>query len=443
MLEEGPDDIQLEMKKSIVNLPFKLKKESISDTFNAVLDTLMQRDIIHIEEYNIDLNLQKLGAAHIEIEGRQVLIDFPLRLLAEKKTFLQKIEVEGDLKISLISEIDIDDHWNLTSDTDLVDYVWINKPEVKMGVFSLPIERMMNIMIERSKEKLIQSIDEAVRTKVPLADNVSNVVGLLNRQISIDDKNDLQLKIELDSIGVTDALNGPDWTEGILRLSGNTHVTEEIKSAVTNRPSPSFAWIDSMEADPQSELYFNLDMPLDQLSTLAKSKFVGRKFVEGGQEITINNIELRGLDAKLGLIADVTGSYDGQIFISMIPVFDAETKSFEGKEVELSLITKNVLHKALGWMLQGRIKKELEKSMQFSLTQLVKPIQDQINLQLENLNKEDILQLSAEILDINIEAFRFSKHKIHGIIYVPLVLEAQIFDLSNMNKDVRGRQNLD
>jgi len=434
ILEPSPDDIKLEMRKSELNLKYKLNKKSIEKAFNHVLDTLMSNNTIQIEEHKLDITLVKNKKASIEFQEKSVLINFPLQISAAKKTFFQDLLVDGELDLTVITEIEIDKYWNLFTNTQLVDFQWIEKPVVKMGSISLPIETIMNLVIDRTKTKIVKEIDQTIKEEFALKSQIISVMDLISAPFLIDELSNIELQIAVDSFSMTGTFNTFDWTEGIISVKG----LGEIAGAknIVNAPDdlPTFSWLDAGYQKDSSDLFFNIDLELDRINHYVSDKFVGKKFSDNDKEITIEKIELKGLDDKLGVVVDATGSYNGQIFLSARPEYNSETKKFKSEDIKVSLLTTNVLHKALGWMLQGRIKKELDKTLQFSLEDFLEPIQEQINKQIQEINKSGKIDLTANLKDLDIDEFRFSKTKIHAAVHVPMLLELKVLDFEKLMK---------
>ena len=432
ILELSPVDIELQMRKSELNLKYKLNKASIAKAFNHVLDTLMSNNTIEIEEHKLNVTLLKKEKATIEFQDKSVLINFPLQISAEKKNFIQDLLVEGELDLTVITDIEIDKYWNLFTNTELVDYSWIKKPVAKIGSISIPIEKIMNLVIDRTKTKVVKEIDKTIKEEFALRSQIISVMDMISQPFSIDEVSNIELQIAVDSFSMTGTFNTFDWTEGVISVKG----LGEIAGAkdFVNAPDelPAFSWLDTGYQKDSSDLFFNIDLELDRINHFVSDKFVGKKFSEKDKEVTIRKIELKGLDEKLGVIADVTGSYNGQIFLSARPEYNSETKEFKSEDIEVSLLTTNVLHKALGWMLQGRIKKELDKTLQFSLEDFLEPIQDQINKQIQEINKSGEIDLSANLKNLDIDEFRFSETKIHAAVHVPMVLELKVLDFEKL-----------
>lgn len=430
IMEESPEALLLALKESQIRLNYRLNKENINDTFNAVIDTMITNELL-VE--GMDITLEKIDRAEIEIEGKKVLIQVPLKITASKETFIQNIKGDGSIRFYIVSNLDIDQNWNLTSTTSLESYEWTEQPKMKLAGFNIPIEKVMNIVIEKTKDGIIHEIDRTVKEDFHLREQIIGVMYTISKPIVLDEASNTTLKVHPGKFYMSGARNTSDWTEGIIKVTGKTHITHDAK--FENREDtimPPFLWMD--EEIDSSDLYFNVDIEFDKINKLVENQFVGQTFSDGDKDITVKGIELKGYDDKVGIIADVEGSYNGQIFLSGVPDYDKYTKSLKAKDIEVKVLTKNVLHKALAWMLKGRIKKELDEMLVISLSDNIQYIQSVINQQIETINEDESIDVIADIKDLDIKKLKFSEKSIHTTIHVPLYLELKIYDLFGLEK---------
>ena len=437
MLPKGPEDIELEMKRSQLNLQYSIDKSTIADTFNNLLDTLLNGEGFYVDEYKMQVNLKMIEAAKIEIEGKSVLFNFPLEILAVKKTILQDVEATGQIYLTIASQIEVAGDWSVGTTTELIDYHWMEKPTMKMGRMSIGIERLMNLIIDRTKEQVITKIDASLKESIQLKDQILSFADLIAKQILLEPAGGINLFIKVDSIGMSSILNSMHWTKGLISFEGEAQITgevEESKEELRGTATPIFKWLPENDFDGTSNLFFGIEVALEHINKSINQQFGGQTFSEGNHEVTIGALKLRGLDEKLGIIAELTGSYEGQVFISAIPVYDPQKQIFASSDIEINLLTKNVLHKALGWMLQGRIKRELDQVLQVSIKDQMERVQESINEKVEALNAHGGAEVVANIEDLKVEEFRFSQEKIHANIQVPMVLGIKILDFAEIPK---------
>ena len=439
LLPQGPEDIDLEMKRSQVNLQYSIDKGTIADTFNNLLDTLLEGNGFYVEEYKMQVNLKKVEKANIEIEGKSVLINFPLEILATKETILQDVEATGQIYLTIASEVDISSDWVISTQTDLIDYHWIEQPKLKLGRMSVGVERLMDLIIDKTKDKVVSEIDSSIAENVQFKDQILSFADLIAKPITLDPTGGIRLFIKVDSVGMSSVLNAVDWTKGFISFEGEAEIRSKAAEVEKNAEglniltTPVFKWLPQSFGNGSSNLFFGIELGMEQINETINQQFSGQRFSEGSHEVTIGNLELRGLDEKLGIIADLSGSYEGQVFISAKPVYNVKRQTFASSDIEINLLTKNVLHKALGWMLQGRIKRELDQLLQISIKDQLERVQASMNEKIDQLNAQGGAEIQAELEDLQIEEFRFSQEMIHANIQVPMVLGIKILNLKDIS----------
>ncbi|HYK57683.1 MAG TPA: DUF4403 family protein, partial [Flavisolibacter sp.] len=110
----------------------------------------------------------------------------------------------------------------------------------------------------------------------------------------------------------------------------------------------------------------------DSLSKVMNGYLANKRFdiTEGlfKRHVTIKETRVSG-DEKGDLLiqVDFEGSFDGTIFFTGKPVYNAEKKSIEVQEMDYDLKTKNFLLKTAKWLFNKRIINELKKYTSFEL----------------------------------------------------------------------------
>jgi hypothetical protein len=173
---EEKDINKLLNEKSYITINYSLNKKGIRDTFQYFIDSYMT-DPLHIPEYDLMAVFKRNASMNIEFDGRKVLIELPLSVFVKKKTFLGDIDADGDLVLSLISELNIDPLWQFSTKTRLVSHSWTKKPKLNIGI-SIPIETLSNKILERIKPEIEKNIDDNMRSGFDLKSKIQNVSNL-------------------------------------------------------------------------------------------------------------------------------------------------------------------------------------------------------------------------------------------------------------------------
>lgn len=119
-------------------------------------------------------------------------------------------------------------------------------------------------------------------------------------------------------------------------------------------------------------VYLEAALQYDSLSKVLNGYLAGKRFdiTEGlfKRHVTIKETRVSG-DEKGDLLiqVDFEGSFDGTIFFTGKPAYNAEKKSIEVREMDYDLKTKNFLLKTAKWLFNKRILNELKKYTSFEL----------------------------------------------------------------------------
>jgi hypothetical protein len=137
-------------------------------------------------------------------------------------------------------------------------------------------------------------------------------------------------------------------------------------------------------------VYLEAALQYDSLSKVLNGYLTGKRFdVSEGifkKHIVIENTLVSGNEnGDLQIQLDFSGSFNGAVFFTGQPVYNAEKKTIEVQELDYDLKTKNLLLKTAKWLFNNRIIGELKKYTSFELTDYYNTATSTLN---EWLNKE-------------------------------------------------------
>lgn len=416
--------------KSTLNVHYKIDKQAIRDTFNTLIDSYLSQDM-EMEAMGMDVVVEKRGEVSVEFSGRQVLTTLPLDIKLSKETLLSNINASGSLRLDFITALDMDNSWVIKTNTVLEHYEWIEKPSVSLGGFSLPLGNLANSIIDKSKAELERQINNSVSDQLVIKDKVMDLIRYVEKPIEMDTVLNSWVQVIPEKIFMSEIKNERNWTTGNVTIQGRTKVSSSKPEAIPGLTLPEFAWEESL--DDTSHISMVLDIGYEQIEQYLNQNFKGRTFSNDGKEVVVNDIKLTSEGKKFVGIADVSGSFNGKLKISGNPVFDNEKQLFFVEDVDVSVSTKNILHRAGAWLLKGKIKNQLSDLMYFKVEDSIRLIQDQIDSELQNYQVKDQMNLIADLRRLNIEKFVMGSDRIHAFTTINLYLETQVLDMRLFN----------
>lgn len=224
-----------------------------------------------------------------------------------------------------------------------------------------------------------------------------------------------------DSAFLTPAGNTKSYIEGKISLKTQVNLSSSRPKEETFKAKvPPFAWKEKVRDSSLIQLIMELDY--EHMTRVARKNFTGTKFSEGSKSIEVLDVVVGKSKGKLQLSVTVKGSFNGQLILEGIPSFDKNKSLLYGSNVEVSVKTGNVLHKAASWLLKGKIKSELDKMLQFNITDNLDKVQEQVNQNVIAMNKKYKMDLKAVIGSIVVDNIALRPDRVNAFISVKLWL---------------------
>jgi hypothetical protein len=120
-------------------------------------------------------------------------------------------------------------------------------------------------------------------------------------------------------------------------------------------------------------------MNYDAASAFLRGYLLGRNFSFGRKEVIVQDVSITGMKGYALIGLDFVGSYRGKVYVFGRPVFDTATSTVSIEDLELDLATKNLSHKATGWLFHDIIRSKVKPFLRFSLRE--KMLESQLMVQ--------------------------------------------------------------
>lgn len=425
---EPKKDINLLLEeKSYLTINYSLNKKGIRDTFQYFIDTYMTEPML-FPDYSVTAIMKRNGDMNVEFDGKQVLINLPLTIAIEKNTLLGRIKADGEMTVSLVSEIIINPYWQFSTKTKLVTHEWTKKPRMKLGV-SIPIETIANKILERMKPQIETSIDDNMRLGFDLKARIQNVSNLTLVPYKLNEIYGGWMTTQVDTAYMNGAMNRKDETEGKITLAARTFISSEKPNVSPIAKTPVFAWKENLP--DSSKLNLQLDLSYAYLESIANENVRGQVYSDGDKKITIHNIKITGDDQnRLVVNAEVFGTFRGIVLIKGKPFYDKNQKMLKATDVDVSIKTGNIIHSAAAFLLKGKIRKEIAKMMEFPLAEKVADTQKQVDEMLKKFNTTNNVNTTAKIGSLDIAATLAEETRLRSMITVTFYLHTYMDNLS-------------
>jgi len=392
---------QSSVRYSEIHLPITFQKSVLSELMNISLDSLIESGILS-EVDGMQVIIERADDCYVEASERDILANIPLKITVVKRVLMAKVKAMGSVNLMTSTAFDIDPFWNVKTQTQLIDYQWTKPMKVVSGIGGFSIEGIANSIIENSKQKLTDQVDDALSNKVRIQEYVDKVTKQVRNPIKVDEPYNGYIQVSPDTIMLAGFQNDADIIRNVVTFNVNSKLHASKPEAGIFKGLPRFEWTD-IEAD-SSTLALPVEITYQQIQDVVSSYIVGQTFTDDKRSITIKSLDIRGSGKHIQAIADVEGSFNGTFKVQ----------------------TKNVIQQAAAWLGKGIIKSKLEELLRFSLKDQMDGIQDLIDSNLESLVAAKGVEMQVTLNEIDIDEFLLLPDYIQSTILVDAVLKVDV-----------------
>ncbi|MFT5165687.1 MAG: hypothetical protein ACI8P3_000915 [Saprospiraceae bacterium] len=395
---------------STVHLPIKLSKQDIELTINQLITGVIYEDT-NMDKDDMMVLAEKKGFITVDVDVNTFRYRVSLDIWVKKDIGLGVVEASGGLAIEFSTSYEISKEWQISTVTEVSDYVWLEKPKVRVGFFDIPILSIANKIVERSKQLISQSLDHQLSSNFNLRNYVQQGWELLQDPILVSADFNLWFKIYPENLSMTSiAIHDDEISNKVLiRASTNAFIGEKPPSH-TIVVLPPFGYSDIEEEGFQIQLPTRISYK--ELQNLAKQHLIAKTFTTEGRSITIVDIALCGNGDKLEINALLSGSYSGSINLICRPVYNKIKKQIEFEAIDFELDTRNVLFQGIGWLFPKILKRQFEKAMKFPLKESLDKMKGLLQNSLEAFNTNDNVFLKTQFGDIEVHRINLSEESV-------------------------------
>lgn len=350
------------------------------------------------EDRRLNVKVKKAGNIELTVLNQEMRYKVPLDLDVTYDLALGEAKADAVLALSFKSKFAIDSTWHLSTETELVAYDWIREPKLRLGVISLPISSISNYVIRRSEAAIGQGIDQAIRDQVALENYVTDAWNLLQQPILLSDEYQAWLQLHPTDLRMTPLQTSENSLQATIRLDAVPRLTFSAE-APSSLPAPFPAFAYDYRPAPENEFQLRLSSLITyaEAERLASQSVVGETYSSGNKSVRVDSLKLFGNAGKLIVELSASGAYNGSIYLSGVPTFDARQNRLEIKQLDFTLNTRSFLTKTAAWLLKGKLKRQIQQNLNAIITENLNELRSQIETQLANQELAPGISLNGEL----------------------------------------------
>ena len=391
-----------EERLSVINIPVDIDLRELERSLNQQMKGVIYEDKDLNDGDHMRVRAEKQQDIRLGIDSQLIKYRVPLSLWIQYDLGISKVEAEGELAIDFKTAFAITEDWNIITVTEVVRHDWLKKPRLKMGVVSLPIGFIADLVLQNSKATLTRNIDELVQQRFNLRELVGEAWRKMYEPILVSEAYNTWLAINPQAIGMTPLDMKGDKISGVILVESLPRVNiGRPPGNIRAQPLPNLQL--RREAGDDFTIHINTEISYGEAERIAKAQLLGQTFSQGKRSVTVEDLELYGQGNKIVVNTKLSGSYNGSIYLVGKPVYNFRKNTIEIEKLDYELSSRNFLLKSAGWLLKSTMKNKIEENMNFLLDYNLEEMQAQFQEQLSTYKITDDVLLKGELKDISIQ----------------------------------------
>lgn len=394
---------ELNLKEtSFLNIPIEIDIAALESSIEKDMGGVLYEDK-EMTDDGVMLTLRKQGPIDIKADTNNLFYQLPLEVYIKYDAGLTNVEGRGKIKLDFLTQFDIDPTWNLSTSTNIERFEWIEKPRIRVMGVNLSVGFLGDLILNNTKGVITKTIDNLVVDNLPLRNMVQQAWVQLQEPYLVSEEYNTWLMVNPKTIGMT-----PLQTNN-RKIESKIFVESRPQIRVGDRPGPSGGsyLLPPFEfANSQSDgfaLYVTAELTYEEAERLAREQVVGEVYEYGKKSFKIENIDFFGQDDDLVVDVLLSGSYNGNIYLTGRPEYNERRNTIDIKDLKYTLKTKNLLYKTAGFILKSTFKNKIEETLNFYLTYNLEEAKQQIKEQLSDYKITNGVSLKGDLNDLAIQ----------------------------------------
>lgn len=355
---------------SFVSMPMEISLVEIENQLNKSLTGLLFEDN-NLEDDKSEMKIWKTAPIKISEKDGKIQSIIPLKIYSKIKygtEFLglndtREINLNGTITLLSVAKLS---NWKMVTTSKIEDFEWSESPTILVAGKKVPITYIINPTLSLFKSKVAKKIDEAIEKSCDFKPYVLDVLEKMSTPFQTSEQYETWFKLNPIEMYVTDAVLQKN------KISMGLGLKCSMQTMVGQQPRSSFNK-DIIVFKPVSKIPEKTTVTIAAVSTyqsasrIITKNFQGKEFASGTRKIVVQKVDVWAKDGKMIIELDMTGSLNGQIYLSGIPNYNAITKEIYFDQMDYVLNTKGVLTQTANWLLQGTILKKIQENCRYSI----------------------------------------------------------------------------
>lgn len=397
-----------EKKPSVISIPVDISLDDLQNQINKGLPDLIYEDKSFSDNNYDGLKVKvwrKGNLIFTENKDGVLTYEVPLKVWAQKEITVlgisQAPSTDFEIKIKFSSRFRVNEDYQIETQTKGVSFAWITRPVIKSSLVDVPIGPIIGRVITSNMPLFAEQIDNTIRENYSLKPYLIEAWNMARRPVQVSEEYNTWIKADPVEVYFT-----PLQSVGT-SLKSTLGIKIFIETFVgTPLYTPSMV-VDIPKLRTVSNIPEEFDVQLlnvisyEEANTISKRMFIGEtfEFSNGKYRIEVTDLDVGHEKEYITFTILTKGSFKGEIRIQGIPVYDADRKMVVLKNVHLDVKTRNLLHRAAAWLLEGTLERRIAQEFGLPLNDIIEYSRKSVH---ETINSEFSkgIRMRGEILSV-------------------------------------------
>lgn len=395
-----------EKQLSFINMPVEITVADLQRQSNKYLTGLMYEDNT-LDGDNLMMKVFKEAPIIINEQNGRIVMDLPLKITGKVKYGIEKFGLDvSDTRdfylngtVRLNSLVALKD-WKIMTNTIIQDIKWKESPSINIAGKNVPITYLINPAISLFKGKISKTVDDAIAQSLDIKPYVIDALQAVSEPIQVNEEYNSWFAMQPVEMYATKAIAANK------KITVNMGLKAYLETSIGRKPSITFdkntLALKAVEKMP-NEFKVNVAAfaPYSYASSLVQKNFAGQKFQSGNKSVTVNKIELWGKEDKMIVALNMSGSVNGDFYLSGVPVYDATKKEIYLDQVDFVLDSKSKLLKIGDWLAHGIIIKQIAENCHFSIAEQLAEGEKTMSTYLNNYQPIKGVKVNGKLIELS------------------------------------------
>jgi hypothetical protein len=365
-------EVVYEKQLSFINMPVEVAVKDLQAQTNKYLSGLIYEDK-SFDGDNLMMTVFKQNNIIVSEKEGKIIMDLPLKITGKVKYGFESFGINlSDVKdfylngtVRLSSVVGLKD-WKITTLTTIQNITWKETPSVMVAGKSVPITYLINPAISIFKPTLSKLVDDAIKESLDIKPYVLDALQAFSQPVKVNEEYESWFLMQPIEVYTSKATVANQKITANLGLKAYLETSVGRKPEYTfNRASVLLKAVDNMPNEFKANVA--AFATYKYASDVVSKNFAGEKFESGKRSVTVNKVDLWGKDGKMIVALNLSGSVNGDFYLTGFPAYDAVKKEIYLNQVDFVLDSKSKLIKIGDWLAHGLILKKMSDACRFSI----------------------------------------------------------------------------